>query len=208
MIIFIIDKIVDLTKDIFLYKKTKNRIYFKEIIEPLFELFEQVHQEYILTFKKCMDYIKTSKSLYIDNQGLLNILYEDNLFTNESRIKLFSIYEQIENKNVKNKKFILSIYNYLTYPFDSYYPTFNKNQWDFEVYVLRNGKTILKNPIRASVIEMIERGILPFNKKYKEKFKGKKSRAYDIFAELVYELQLRYSAVFEEYIKYKEEYLK
>jgi hypothetical protein len=113
MIIDLIDKLVDRCIQLVKEKKEISKSLLSDFVEPAYAQFDEVHKNYLETFRAYRDSLKgRNSSLPV----LIDKIKEDNLFSDNQRSKLWSLAELCKDPLLGS--FVQAIYEYLTNPYD------------------------------------------------------------------------------------------
>lgn len=189
----IVDKLLNQLIDPSYHTKTQENTLFQFFITPVYQTFEEVHAAYIITLRKCRDFINRLEYPY-DIQHLIAILEDEIRFTYHQREKLVAFTQSAKPEIAAG--FMNAIIDYLQIPASELF--IKSLEWP------RNPvEEILhvSNPVRSSIINgllalgtIIERADLAI----------KEPRNLKLFKttldQLLVNLQERYSNVVIEYI--------
>ena len=109
MIIDLIDKLISRSIDLVHETEKRHRDVFNDFVNPLFQCFEDVHKDYMDTFRKVHQLISDDNPA--NDSEIEKLLRDDSLFTMTNRRKLNSLAKSEKPKIVK--EFVEAIENYL-----------------------------------------------------------------------------------------------
>ena len=107
--------LISLLKDHLKEKRDLDKDYFDQYINPIWEQFNDIHNDYKSSFK---NYIDLASSDDFDESILIRKISHDSIFSSDLRTRLKASIEYIPNKNGSKEKdhclvlFINNIYNY------------------------------------------------------------------------------------------------
>jgi hypothetical protein len=191
----LIDKVIDLCIDLFRYKREVSRKLFDDFVEPIHSDFESIHKEYLESFHKYRDLIKSSdEPLNLDN-SILDMIKRENLFTAHDRARLIALFKSIHG----SKPFTISGVKHFIYRILGYLSIAQKNVLGSE-----EGIDFIRD----------QRWRMGLLKELKDIFsdeqmldKLKRDHALKVLDVLVAEMQVEYSEVTSSYFQLKEELL-
>ena len=111
MLVDLIDKLIDRIIQLVNYRKQVRKTLLDDYISPIYSEFERVHKEYLVSFEKYRDLIKSSDSSLGKNSPILDLIRKDNLFTADERAKIIELARIAADDAVD--EFVHSIYRYL-----------------------------------------------------------------------------------------------
>ncbi|HCT84519.1 MAG: hypothetical protein A2X11_17020 [Bacteroidetes bacterium GWE2_42_24] len=182
-------KILNTLKDgVKLYKDNKKNL-FENFLEPAIKDFENVHSNYLSTFKSYIELISNKKIPLNENHPILESIKTDSLFSDDLRDKVYSYYDYSNNDLFTT--FNRSILKYFDY--SSSAPKFNSS--------LDYKKEMRKNAVRrVFYIGMID--ILSDNN-----IRHKRKKAIEQAKNIINNLQENHRKVLDNYNSLKNELL-
>ena len=106
LVLKLIDRCINLAET----REKGKRELFKDFVEPTFADFEAVHKNYIYSFKKYREVLRNETIPCNTAHPVFVMIAEDNLFSDDTRAKLWSQFEDPRGPLVDFRK---SIYRYL-----------------------------------------------------------------------------------------------
>jgi len=123
MIIDLIDKLIDRCIQLVKHKQEVSRSLLSDFVEPAYAQFEEVHNNYLETFRAYRDKLKNKNESLPE---LIDKIKEDNLFSENQRSKLRVLTQLSADPMVG--QFVAGIYDYLTNPYD-FIPQYDGLKW-------------------------------------------------------------------------------
>lgn len=191
VIIDLFEKLVDRCIQLAGQHSQHKREFFNDYIAPSYELFEQVHQQYLEHFKGYRAALSVSGPFQAKAERLCNQIREDNLFTADKRAKVLQLAQA--RKDFDCSAYISSVQHYLLNVFES---------------VDKDG--IVANPFRTVVYHQFGRETFVGCLQYMAdtEFGADEFQQYTalrILDNIVFELQNRHALVTDEFLKLKQE---
>ena len=112
MIIDLVDKIIDRSIQLFNYYKDSRHNLFNNYVEPIYSNFESLHKEYLASFQKYREIVKSSKEPLNSDHPILDSIKRDILFTTDQRSKLMELSRFFELP-FEGRPFGQEIYNFV-----------------------------------------------------------------------------------------------
>jgi len=100
MLLELVDKLVDRLVELATYRKKARRELFEDHVVPVFEAFEAIHREYLASFDKYRETLRSSASPLEPNHPLLETIRKDNLFTEHERMKITQLGQAVDDPEV------------------------------------------------------------------------------------------------------------
>jgi hypothetical protein len=91
MIIDLFDKLISRCLQLAERREKARKNLLDDFISPIYQEFEVIHNEYIQSFRKYRELIKTSKTQLRKNSPILDLIREDLLFTSGQRTKVIEL---------------------------------------------------------------------------------------------------------------------
>ena len=111
MLLDLVDKLVDRLVQLSTYRKQARRELFDDHIKPVFEAFEAVHREYLASFERYRDALRSPTEPLEPGHPLLDMIRKENLFQEHERTKLLQLGQAIGDEEVGG--FAAAIRDYL-----------------------------------------------------------------------------------------------
>ena len=121
-----------LTSGFKVYKESKKNL-FENFLEPAMSDFEEVHSDYLNSYRKYTELLSETKKPYNKKHPVFKMIKEDALFSMNIRDKVYSFYDYTNDKTFS--RFVNMIMDYFQYSSDS--AKFN-NTLDYEMERCRN----------------------------------------------------------------------
>lgn len=201
MLLDLIEKLINKSIELAKEAQKRKRELFSDFVEPLFKVFEEVHSDYVETFKKARELIKNTKEPLETNRQLKEVILEDALLSRGQRQKLIKLAASIKPEIISD--FVKAIEEYLSLPFG-----FSQVEGLGEAVEKKLNGGRLKHPITINLIRvsMLDRALLPTDLSKEEIATHTSSIIQSrlrIFDNFLVHLQDRYLVVVLEYEKLK-----
>jgi len=112
MIQDLIGKLASIVGEMIIYNRESKRKLFYDFIDPAFSFFEEIHEEYLISFKKYRKLILSSKCPLTEDSPIFGIIEEDSLFSKNTRSRINGMTNVLSDDDNLNN-FIYSINFYL-----------------------------------------------------------------------------------------------
>lgn len=178
MIVDLVDKLADRLIQLWNYREEVDRHLFENFITPIHANFEDVHQEYVDSFRGYRQMLKTSTDPFDDNHPVLDALEEDATFNSKLRMRIHGMVSG-ENDPLLGK-FISSIYDY-----------FHRSDLESDDGPPSN---VARDEAQAGIREIFESGLSTAEKQ---------SKAIRVIDQIIEELQGKYFAETREFFELK-----
>jgi hypothetical protein len=97
MMVDLIDKLIDRIIQLVNHRKERGQKVVTDILEPLLDSFNEVHESYMNTFKQLHTSLQSSSSVIADRERIFNQLYVESIFNWDKRS---SLYNAISKANI------------------------------------------------------------------------------------------------------------
>lgn len=111
MLLELVDKLVDRLVELATYRKKARRELLDDHVAPVFEAFEAIHREYLASFEKYRETLRSSVSPLESGHPLLDAIRKDNLFTEHGRMKIMQLGQAVDDPEVG--PFVAAVRDYL-----------------------------------------------------------------------------------------------
>lgn len=109
MLVQAIDKLIDRIIQLFQYQEKVRKETLENYIDPIYVLFEQIHNEYLKDFRKYREMIINSKSPLNASHPLFDLIKTDSLYSQDQRGKLEALIDplmRLRESKSENEKLI------------------------------------------------------------------------------------------------------
>ncbi len=111
MLVDLFDKLINRCIQLAERREKARKHLFDDFISPIYQEFEAIHNEYIQSFRRYRELIKSSKTPLRKNSPILDLVREDLLFTSGQRAKVIELLRFSNEPAVG--QFISAIHSYL-----------------------------------------------------------------------------------------------